>query len=87
MLQAVQVEAQAQQQGLARLVPRKRGLKKAHKLRAEVLDFIRETRLQDPSLPTADLVGLIREHFNLTVHPRTIERGLARSQKKRQREE
>jgi transposase len=72
--------------GLAGLLPHKRGPKKAHKLRAEVLDFIRETRLQDPSLPTADLVGLIRGHFNLTVHPRTIERGLARSQKKRRRE-
>lgn len=77
-----QAQAAFQAGGLARLVPRKRGPKKAHKLTAEVLDFIRETRREDPSLRTADLVSRIKERFDLAVHPRTIERGWARSQKK-----
>lgn len=78
-----QAQAAFQAGGLARLVPRKRGPKKAHKLTAEILEFIRETRQEDPSLRTADLVSRIKERFDLAVHPRTIERGLARGQKKR----
>ncbi len=80
-----QAQAAFQAGGLARLVPRKRGPKKAHKLTAEVLEFIRETRQQDPSLRTADLVSRIKERFDLAVHARTIERGWARSQKKRRK--
>ncbi len=80
-----QAQAAFQTGGLARLVPRKRGPKKAHKLTAEVLDFLREIRQEDPSLRTADLVSRIKERFDLVVHPRTIERGWARSQKKRRK--
>ena len=36
-----------------------------------------------PSLKTQDLVDRILERFDLLVHPRTIERALARTQKKR----
>jgi len=72
--------------GLAALVPLKRGPKRAHKLTAEVLDFIQQTRQEDPSLRAADLVGRIQERFNVVVHPRTIERGLARGQKKRRKQ-
>jgi transposase len=77
-----QAQAAFQAGGLARLVPRKRGPKKAHKLTAEILEFIRETRQENPSLRTADLVRRIQERFALTVHPRTLERGWARRQKK-----
>lgn len=80
-----QAQAAFQAGGLARLVARKRGPKKAHKLTAEVLEFIRETRRENPSLRAADLVSRIKERFDLGVHPRTIERGLARSQKKRRK--
>jgi len=82
-----QVQAAFQAGGLARLVPRKRGPKQAHKLTAEVLEFLRETRQQNPSLRTLDLVSRIKERFDLIVHQRTIERGLARSQKKRRKSE
>src|SRR5271157_3686204 len=82
-----QAQAAIQAGGLARLVPRKRGPKQAHKLTAEVLEFLRETRQQNPSLRTLDLVSRIKERFDLIVHQRTIERGLARSQKKRRKSE
>ena len=80
-----QAQAAFQEGGLARLVPRKRGPRKAHKLTAEGLQFVRETRQQDPSLRTADLVSRIQERFHLAVHARTLERGWARSQKKRRK--
>ena len=69
--------------GIAGLVPRKRGPRQAHKLTPEVIGFIEQARGEDPSLKTQDLVDRILERFNLLVHPRTIERALARTQKKR----
>lgn len=69
--------------GLAGLVPRKRGPRQAHKLTTDVVAFIEHARAEDPSLKTQELVARIRERFDLVVHPRTIERALARAQKKR----
>jgi transposase len=71
------------QDGLAGLVPRKRGPKQAHKLTEEVLRFIHETRQEDPSVRSGGLARLIHQHFGTTVHPRSIERALLRHQKKR----
>jgi transposase len=73
--------------GLAALVPRKRGPKHAHKLTAEVMDFVQKIRQHNPSLRTADLARRIQQRFGLTVHPRTVERALVRHQKKRQQPE
>ena len=56
--------------------------KQAHKLTEEVLDFIRETRQQDPRVRTGDVVRLIQQRFGTTVHPRSITRALSRHQKK-----
>jgi transposase len=70
------------QDGLAGLVPHKRGPKQAHKLTEEVLAFIRETRQEDPSVRPSELARLIQQRFGTTVHPRSIERALLRHQKK-----
>ena len=72
-----------EQDGLAGLVPRKRGPKQAHKLTEEVLSFIGEVRQKEPSIRLPDLVKRIQEHFGTKVHPRSIERSLLRHQKKR----
>ncbi|SRR5260370_1347172 len=72
-----------EQDGLAGLVPRKRGPKQAHKLTEEVLTFIGEMRQKEPSLGLPDLVKVIQERFGTKVHPRSIERSLLRHQKKR----
>jgi transposase len=77
-----QAQASFQQGGLPALMPQKRGPKQAHKLTAEVLAFIREARLEDPSLHLAALVSRIQVRYGVTVHLRSIERALARSQKK-----
>jgi len=72
-----------EQDGLAGLVPHKRGPRQAHKLTGEVMAFIGEKLQEEPSLRSAELARLIREHFGTTVHPRSIERRLRRHQKKR----
>jgi transposase len=72
-----------QKRGLGGLVPRKRGPKEAHKLTAEVIEFVRESRVADPGLRLPELVRLIARHFGVSVHPRSLERALFRGQKKR----
>lgn len=78
-----QAQAAFEASGLAGLVPQKRGPKEAHKLTAEVIEFVLQTLQHDPSLRSAELASRIKERFELVVHPRTIERALARRQKKR----
>jgi transposase len=80
-----QAQAAFEQAGLAGLIPHKRGPKQGHKLTQEVVEFIRQRRQEDPALPTLALVDLIEERFQIVVHPRSIERGLARHQKKRRK--
>lgn len=78
-----QAQAALTRGGLAGLLPRKRGPREAHKLSAEVMTFIEELRAADRSLSAAALAPLVKEHFGLKVHPRSIERALRRQEKKR----
>jgi len=78
-----QAQSAFEQDGLAGLVPHKRGPKQPHKLTEEVLTFIGELRQKDPSIRLPDLVNRIEERFGIKVHPRSIERSLLRHQKKR----
>jgi transposase len=77
-----QAQAAFEQGGLPALMPRKRGPKNAHKLTAEVLAFVRQAQQEDSLLRPAGLVSLVKDRYGITVHPRSIERALARSQKK-----
>jgi transposase len=72
-----------EQDGLAGLVPHKRGPKQAHKLTYEVMGFMTEIRQKRPEVRIAELMRLLQERFGITVHPRSIQRGLLRHQKKR----
>lgn len=65
--------------GLAALVPSRPGPRRAHKLTDEVVAFARQRQQQDPSLRSADLADAIAERFGVRVHPRSVERALARS--------
>lgn len=71
-------QAALQQAGLPGLLPARRGPRGAHKLTAEVVAFLEGVLIQDPALRAPRLAGLIREHFGLVVHPRSIERALDR---------
>jgi transposase len=69
--------------GLAALAPKKPGPRRAHKLDAEVMDFLEKLRSEDGSLKPGELARRIEDRFGRKVHPRSIERALARQEKKR----
>jgi hypothetical protein len=71
------------QQGLAGLVPRKRGPHGAHKLDDAVMMFVATARAEDPTLSVRALLPRIHARFGLDVHPRSLERALRRAEKKR----
>jgi transposase len=64
--------------GLEALVPAKPGPRGAHKLTDEVLDHLEGLRAADPTLRAPALAAAAAERFGLKVHPRSIERALAR---------
>jgi transposase len=68
--------------GLPGLIPQRPGPRHAHKLSDLIVDFLLQHRLRDPSLRAPALSELVREHFGLVVHPRSIERALERRRKK-----
>ena len=78
-----QAQAAMQQSGLAGLIPQKPGPHGAHKLTAQVLDFVDRQRSSQPELKFAELARLVQNQLGMTVHPRTLERVLSRRQKKR----
>ena len=77
-----QIQHAYDQQGLAGLMPRQRGPRHAHKLTGEVMAFISACKNKKASLHASDLAIRIKQHFGLSVHPRSIERALQRQQKK-----
>jgi transposase len=66
--------------GLGGLVPAKPGPRRAHKLTDEVIAYARQLREQDPGLGSAQLAAAIAEEFAIRVHPRSVERALARAE-------
>jgi transposase len=77
-----QAQTAFQASGLPGLVPQRPGPRRAHKLSEAVLGFLEEALAEDASLRTAALVRLLEERLELTVHPRSIERALARRRKR-----
>ena len=77
-----QAMAAFQKEGLPGLLPRRRGPKAANKLTDTVLEFIDRQRAADGSLRAPVLAKMVQEHLGLSVHPRSIERALARRAKK-----
>ena len=50
-----QAQAALERGGMAALLPKKPGPRRAHKLDAEVMDFLKQLRSEDPSLRPAEL--------------------------------
>jgi len=80
-----QIRQAYEDEGLYGLNPKKHGPRRAHKLSEEIMDAIRQAMARDRSLRAQDLAGMVAERFSISVHPRSIERALARNKKKRQR--
>lgn len=66
-------------EGLAGLVPERPGPRRAHKLTDEVVAFAEERLAADPTLRPRDLADAIEERFAISVHPRSVERAIARA--------
>lgn len=64
--------------GLAALVPARPGPRRAHKLTEQVVAFARAAREDDPTVRSVQLAQRIGERFGIRVHPRSVERALAR---------
>lgn len=68
--------------GLPGLIPGQRGPKSAHKLSDHVMEFVEEAIAKDSTLHASQIALLLEKHFDLKVHPRSIERALDRRKKK-----
>jgi transposase len=77
-----QAQAALESGGLAGLLPKKRGPRGAHKLSSEVVGFLRRELSEDPSLRSPELARRVQCRFGSKVHPRSVERALARLEKK-----
>ena len=75
-------QAAFRESGLPGLVPERPGPRRAHKLSEPVLCLLEEALSEDASLSSAALARLLQERLGLVVHPRSIERALARRWKK-----
>lgn len=76
-----QAEAAFAHAGLAGLLPRPRGPKTAHKLTADVMRLIHDHHRPGEPIQARMLAQLVQQRLGLAVHPRSIERALARKKK------
>src|SRR3954464_13774152 len=67
-------------EGLGGLMPAKPGPRRAHKLTDEVIAYARQLREAEPGIGSAQLAAAIAEKFAIRVHPRSVERALARTE-------
>jgi transposase len=62
--------------GLPALVPQRPGPRRRHKVRPEILRFLQQVRLDEPTARLGDLAERVESRFEVRLHPRTIERVL-----------
>jgi hypothetical protein len=56
-----------------------------NKLSEEVMAFVETAAAKKPALGPVALSELLKARFNISIHPRSLERARARHQKKRRR--
>ncbi|ACP22384.1 putative transposase number 2 for insertion sequence NGRIS-4f (plasmid) [Sinorhizobium fredii NGR234] len=76
-----QAEAAFERDGIAGLLPRTRGPKSAHKLTDEVMQLIEQNQHAGAPLQARSLAELLHSTLGISVHPRSIERAIARKKK------
>jgi transposase len=77
-----QAAAALERSGLEGLVPARPGPRGGHKLTAEILTWAEERLAADPALRPVALTGPIADTFGVRVHPRTVEKALARQRER-----
>lgn len=68
--------------GLMGLIRSRPGPRHAHKLTDEILEFIDEHVAEQGGSAAAELAAILLDHRDLRIHPRSIERALARREKR-----
>lgn len=71
-----QAKAHLEEAGIAGLVPKKTGPRGPHKIQGEVLAFLKKRLVPGEPIRARELAALIRQKFDVEVHPRTIERAV-----------
>jgi len=71
-----------EREGVAGLLPHKRGPHGAHKLSDEIMKFV-ESLCEDKTISSTVIVKKVNEQFGVKVHRRSIERARHRDKKKR----
>jgi transposase-like protein len=78
-----QAMALLEQEGLPGLIPKRPGPKGAHKLNDAVLEFIEQQQQAAAELLRSEVLAeMVLQQFQFSVHPRSIERALAKRRKK-----
>ncbi|MGH6637015.1 MAG: helix-turn-helix domain-containing protein [Polaromonas sp.] len=77
-----QAESAFERDGIAGLLPQIRGPKVAHKLTPEVMQVIESLHHSGGPLQAREMARLVHEKLGLQVHPRSIERAVARKKKR-----
>lgn len=72
-------------EGLPGLVPKKRGPHGGHKVTEKIMLFIETAQNGDATLGGRRLAELVQRRFDVTLHPRTVERALRQRAKKKNR--
>jgi transposase len=67
--------------GIPGLLPKRPGPRRAHKLTEAVVERLAEAAAGEPPLSSVELAELARREFGIHVHPRSVERALARRPK------
>jgi len=65
-----------QEDGIAGLLPKKRGRKGPVKCTRSVLEFLRAERRRDPQASGAELQRRLREQMGVDIHRRTVEKAV-----------
>ena len=69
--------------GLQGLLPQRRGPRGPRKITPEILRFVDDYRATHGRTSSATLVALVEQRFGVGLHPRGLEKALARREKKR----
>jgi len=71
-----EAQTQFEQQGLEGLLPHKRGPKAAHKLTAEILQYLQQQAAAEPGVKAEELARRVRQRYTVQLHPRSIQKAL-----------
>jgi transposase len=71
-----QAKANFEEAGVAGLVPKKRGPRGPRKVQGKILAFVDKRLVPGEPIRARQMAAIIRDKFDVDVHPRTIERAI-----------